>query len=91
VTTLTSLFDLGRTVATAAAAEQFSPEVLQECIYRHSGGDWGDTCPEDSEANQQALEDGRRLMSVYETAEGTVWVITEWDRSATTVLRPEDY
>jgi len=62
-------------------------------LARHSQGDWGDLCDEDIELNNQALKDGARLFSVYEIEpEGfKVWVITEWDRSATTLLLPREY
>jgi len=86
-------FTLGRTVATPgalAALEQagVSPATL---LARHHGGDWGDLCPEDAAANDQALEEGSRLFSSYKVGDGKVWVITEADRSATTVLLPQDY
>lgn len=54
-------------------------------------GDWGNLCEEDRLANERALREGERLLSAYETAGGvTFWIITERDRSATTVLLPED-
>jgi hypothetical protein len=59
---------------------------------RHVRGDWGDVDDEDWEANERALMEGTRLLSVYRSAEGVkFWVITEWDRSLTTVLLPEEY
>lgn len=61
---------------------------------RHMLGDWGDCCPEDWRANDEALTPGEeeRVFSVYEIAPGEkVWIITEWDRSMTTVLLPSEY
>ena len=59
---------------------------------RHVSGDWGDLGPEDWRLNSQALRQGTRLLSVYHTAKGVkLWVISEADRSLTTVLLPEEY
>ena len=61
-------------------------------LHRHLHGDWGDVDPEDWEANQFALEHVERLVSVYVISdELTLWIITEWDRSATTLLLPDEY
>lgn len=87
------MFPLGRTVATPAAlaaleAAGTTPAAL---LARHHGGDWGELCPDDVEQNRRALADGSRLLSSYRVGEQKVWVITEADRSATTILLPEDY
>lgn len=67
-------------------------KFVHQSIQRHLQGDWGDTCEEDKEANEVALKEGGRLFSVYKSDEfGKIWIITEADRSATTVLRPDDY
>ena len=59
---------------------------------RHLSGDWGEVCREDWIANELSLKEGTRLFSVYNAANGTrFWVITEADRSATTVLLPDEY
>ena len=57
-----------------------------------TSGDWSEVCDEDREANDLALQEGCRLLSAYQK-EGLpkIWLITEWDRSATTVLFPEEY
>ncbi len=61
-------------------------------LHRHQTGDWRDVGPEDWAANDRALMDGDRLQSAYLTDGGTkVWIITEWDRSVTTVFLPEEY
>lgn len=59
---------------------------------RHYAGDWGEVCPEDRAANERALIENTRLVSVYRTQAGVkFWIMTEWDRSLTTILLPEDY
>ena len=61
-------------------------------IRRHVIGDYGICCKEDCEANDLALSDGDRIFSVYMSNTGErLYVITEYDRSATTVLLPEEY
>ena len=89
---VTSKFPLGRIVATANALSQLSSDDVSNGLTRHRDGDWGDVCTEDHEANELALKDGSRLFSVYHSATGLkFWIITEADRSSTTVLLPEDY
>lgn len=85
-------FPLGQLCATPGALEAISPREVQQAILRHQRGDWGDLDQEDREANELALQDGSRLFSVYHTPEKVrFYVITEWDRSVTTVLLPEEY
>ena len=68
---------------------------IEALIARHQSGDWGDCCDEDKAMNDAGLdkENPDRLMSVYKLPKAgkTIWIITEWDRSATTILYPEDY
>ena len=67
-------------------------DTIMSTLGRHLKGDWGECCEEDGQANDHALKNGERLLSVYTTKLGTkFWVITEWDRSVTTFLLPEDY
>ena len=83
---------LGRLVATPNALVQVPSDDMLANLARHASGDWGDVCPEDWQANEQALCCGSRLLSVFHTKAGTkFWIITEADRSVTTVLMPEDY
>ena len=85
-------FRLGRIVSTPNALAHLTQEDILHGIQRHQAGDWGDVCAEDCQANDQALVEGTRLLSVYHAANGTkFWLITEADRSVTTVLLPEDY
>lgn len=85
----TPLFSLGLVVFTPnfLSLEINSGPLLQ----RHARGDWGDMEQEDKDENQRCLELGERLFSAYNTPKGRVWIITERDRSVTTVLLPEDY
>jgi hypothetical protein len=84
-------FPLGQVVITANAQHRLDPAVLQEGLRRHALGDWGDLGREDIRTNEQALKHGDRLLSAYGQADGRFWIITEWDRSVTTILLPEDY
>ena len=85
-------FPLGRLVATPNALENIpNPEMLS-ALQRHLTGDWGDMDEHDREENEFSLTRALRLFSVYHSAKGVkFWIITEADRSATTVLLPEDY
>jgi hypothetical protein len=89
--TRTVRFPLGQVAITANASLQLSTEEVFTAMKRHASGDWGDLCPEDTLANDTALDEGGRLLSAYGQGENRFWVITEADRSVTTVLLPEDY
>jgi hypothetical protein len=87
-------FDLGQMVMTPGAdfAMRSARQVPPEFLLRHVHGDWGDLCAEDRRENERSLRLGSRLLSTYRTRrEETLWVITEWDRSVTTLLLPEEY
>ncbi len=65
---------------------------VNDSIERYSNCDWGDTCDEDKETADYAVEHGERILAVYQHDKlPTIWIITEWDRSVTTVLFPEEY
>ncbi len=88
------LFSLGQIVATpgALAALEKAGQQPQEFLSRHVCGQWGDLCAEDRKENQFSLERGFRILSSYRTNAGEkIWIITESDRSVTTILLPEDY
>ena len=88
------LFALGRLVATAGALELLtrSEQTPLEFLARHSRGDWGECCPEDASENDFSVKAGFRIFSVYRTCNGEkLWVITEADRSVTTLLLPSEY
>jgi len=87
-----ALFRMGRIVATPTALCSLSQPDIFTGLQRHHAGDWGDVCAEDRLANDQALLEGTRLVSVYHSATRVkFWIITEADRHSTTVLLPEDY
>ena len=89
---LMAKFRLGHIVATPNALERLSQDDILTAIGRHQAGDWGDVSVADREENELSLKQGFRLLSVYHSGKGTkFWLITEADRSATTVLLPEDY
>ena len=86
------LFQPGEFIATPAVLAAVPRSVIDAAIARHLSGDWGDMTDEDKRTNNQALKDGSRLFSAYQVRKDTrIWIITEADRSATTVLLPEDY
>lgn len=85
-------FPLGQTVVTHTALAVLPAQDVAAALDRHRSGDWGDVDKADHRANEHALKHGERLVSVYHTsAGGKFYIITEWDRSLTTVLLPEDY
>ena len=82
---------LGQTVITANAAETLHPADVRDALRRHARGDWGEVCAEDAAENELSITEGYRLLSAYTDRRGAKFlIITEWDRSATTVLLPED-
>jgi hypothetical protein len=87
------LFPMGQIVATPAVADHFAAHGVSplEYLVRHVRGDWGDVPPEDAAANQASIERGTRILSSYKVASETIWVITEADRSSTTLLFPSEY
>ena len=90
----TAKFSPGSIVATPAAlaALEAAGQRPLEFLSRHLRGDWGDVDAHDRRENELALKQGFRLLSVYRLTDGTrLWIITEADRSATTLLLPEDY
>lgn len=85
-------FSMGRLRATQGALDAVGVKDIAIALDRHLKGDWGDVCEEDKHYNNEALKDGTRLFSAYHTSEGLrFWIITEADRSATTVLLPDEY
>jgi hypothetical protein len=89
---MTAKFKLGHTFVTPTARRTLDPADVLAAIHRHASGDWGDVCAEDREENEYSLTRDLRLFSVYHDRHGTkFWIITEADRSATTVLLPDDY
>lgn len=89
------MFPLGQVVATpgALAAVKASGQDAMHYIRRHQRGDWGDVCREDAQANEDAVRLGMRILSVYYLPPESIkiYVITEHDRSLTTMLLAEEY
>lgn len=84
---------LGHVVATPGAQDVIRAHGLDVVglLHRHRSGDWGAVSEHDAQANDHAVVHGARVLSAYETTGGKLWVITEADRSATTVLLPSEY
>lgn len=89
-----AIFCLGRTVATAHALQVLAQHGTTplSLLMRHAAGDWGDVPPDDVQANHAALKSGTRLFSSYQIGpDARLWIITEADRSVTTLLLPSEY
>ena len=87
-------FSLGRLVATPGALEALEQagQTPHEFLSRHVQGDWGDLDEHDRNENEFSLDKSLRILSAYHLKDGTkIWIITEADRSATTILLPEEY
>ena len=93
-------FDLGPIMSTPGALEALQRNDASglELLARHASGDWGDLCEDDRQTNEDALQNGSRIMSVYHLTDGTaVWLITDAEiddlhhRQATTFLLPDEY
>ncbi len=83
-------FDLGAVYATSGAMAL--GEDLTSYLRRHHCGDWGDLDAEDQRHNEDALAGSMRLLSAYQTPSGErLYIITEWDRSRTTILLALEY
>ena len=89
------MLKLGQVVATVGVTAWIEDgghhAAVGDCLYRHQNGDWGEVDADDREANNYAAANEERVLSAY-TVDGTkIWIITEWDRSVTTVLFPDEY
>lgn len=91
-------FEIGRVVVTPGVAELVPEMRLLECLQLHMQGQWGCLCDEDRTLNDLATHNGERLLSCYpinpsEPCDGSnrLWLITEWDRSVSTFLLPDEY
>lgn len=90
--TFTQKFELGQVLITPGAHDDLDLKDVASCLVRHAGGDFGDVCEEDKAYNEEAVETGGRILSAYHDSNGIkFWIITEWDRSATTILLPSEY
>lgn len=91
-----SKFELGMKVMTRGIQEAIKANTLtdrdiQSILAKHHNGDWGDLEQEDKQMNDDAIVNGDRILSAYQIRGLKLWVVTEWDRSVTTVLLPEEY
>jgi hypothetical protein len=89
-------FELGRRIVAPGAREELVGQSIMDAFSRHAKGDFGDICNEDFDANLDAIVEGLRIVSVYQCdntqgAKSKVYVITEADRSMTTLLLAEEY
>ncbi|MFH1087411.1 MAG: hypothetical protein V1737_02340 [Chloroflexota bacterium] len=90
-------FKMGRLLMTRGVNDQVAEneafaKFVMGSLARHRRGDWGDLCEDDKKENELSLKEGFRLLSAYESGElPKIWIITEADRSATTILFPDDY
>jgi hypothetical protein len=85
-------FALGHIVSTLNAYHQIPNDEILHALTRHRSGDWGTLEEHDRRQNEQALQNGGRLVSAYQSLQGIkFWIITEADRTSTCVLLPEDY
>ena len=86
------LFEMGRLLITPGALEKINRDDVLRCLGRHSRGDWGELDEEDWLTDQHALKHGGRLFSVYRSQDNErFYIITEADRSATSILLPDEY
>jgi len=89
-----ALFPLGKIFATPGALEALDRYAINamDLIRRHQSGDWGNVPPGDAEENLRSVENGWRILSSYPISDDqNLWIITEADRSVTTLLLPEEY
>src|SRR5438309_9813111 len=84
------LFPLGQVVITANASRILTAAEVLSALHRHASGDWGEVCRTDAKMNDKAVGGGNRVLSAYGEGNGRFWIITEADRSVTTVLLPDD-
>ena len=84
-------FPYGRLVATRRVVDELDGLTITRLLTRHLHCDWGDICDEDWKINDHAVKNGERLLSSYQVGAEKVFIITEWDRSATTILFADEY
>ena len=84
-------FPLGQIVSTANAQSSLTPQEIADGLARHAKGDWGSVSAESVEQNNEAVGNGDRVMSAFGKGRKRFWIITEADRSVTTILMPGDY
>lgn len=90
---MTDTLKLGRTVCTPGAKQIMDERGINAygLLQRHASGDWGELTEDDKQLNRRAVENGGQVLSSYSERDAQIWVITEGDRSVTTILLPEEY
>ncbi len=88
--------EYGQIVATRGIAEEIERSAvfvteIAAAFRLYQQHDWGELCEEDRLQNDEAVQIGERVLAAYPITKGTVWIITEWDRSVTTILFPSEY
>lgn len=93
LSTKTICFPLGHLVATPSSLELLDRAAVNasDLLLRHQRGDWGNVPHEDAAENDLSVVNGFRILSSYPVGDGRIWIITEADRSSTTLLLPEEY
>ncbi|TAE87545.1 MAG: hypothetical protein EAZ82_07690 [Verrucomicrobia bacterium] len=86
-------FEIGKTYATPAVTQWAGEQGidLTKLMWRHHCGEWGDLCDDDKSANDEALETGDRILSAYQISGRKIYIITEYDRSKTTIMLATEY
>jgi hypothetical protein len=89
-------FNLGQLVQTAGVARESESDPVfarnvKYALNRYINCDWGDMCQSDKSLNDLAIKDGDRILAAYNLPEKKIYIITEWDRSVTTILFPDEY
>lgn len=84
-------FPYGRIAATRRVIDEMDGLTISRLLTRHLHCDWGDLCDEDWNRNDHAVKNGERLLSSYQVGAEKVFIITEWDRSVTTILFADEY
>lgn len=89
-------FELGKLVMTKGVHDKMNSDIdfaigVLESFERYRSCDWGDHCSEDKAENEKALRNGERIFALYNIGNEKIYIITEWDRSVTTILFPEEY
>ena len=89
-------FDMGQLVMTSGINDRIADDIefarfAFNSLRRHANGDWGNLCREDIQENEISLQKGFRILSSYGEKDNSIWIITEADRSVTTILFPSEY
>ena len=89
-------FSLGKLVMTKGVHDRMNSDIdfaigVLESMEKYCSGDWGDLCESDKTENEKAIRDSERIFALYNIGSDKIYIITEWDRSVTTILFPYEY